>query len=238
MISLRHVTRSYKLDDNTVIEPVRDISLEIPTGEFVILIGRSGSGKTTLLNLIAGLIKPSSGQVLIDDIDLQRMNDRELSYLRSRKIGFVFQFPSLLPSLNLVDNVSFPHRFISRNGKNEAMERAVHLLEIVGLGNKLEALPRHLSAGEQKRAVIARSLINEPQILLSDEPTSDLDEKTEEEILSIMLDIRRTGVTVVMVTHNLQLVPYASQAFKMDKGVLMPVSTSSIPDSKRVFALS
>jgi len=238
MISIRNVTRRYKLDENTIIEPVSNVSLEIHRGEFIIIIGRSGSGKTTLLNLMAGLIKPSAGQILTDGVNLQGMNDRELSRLRSREIGFVFQFPSLLPSLKLIDNVRFPHTFISGGKKQDVTERACRLLEMVGLAEKLECLPRQLSAGEQKRAVIARSLINEPQVLLTDEPTSDLDEKTEKEIMSLMMTIRSAGVTVVMVTHNLQLIPYASRAFKMENSTLTEVSTSAIPDADRIFGLA
>jgi ABC-type lipoprotein export system ATPase subunit len=235
MISLRKVTRKYILDENTIIEPVKEVSLEVSKGDFMIIIGRSGSGKTTLLNLIAGLIKPSSGEVFIDNTDLQKMSDRQLSSLRSKKIGFVFQFPSLLPSLNVVDNVTFPSTFISGNEKQGAHDRALQLLEMVGIGDKLSAMPRHLSAGEQKRAVIARSLINQPEILLTDEPTSDLDEKTEEEIMAMLLKIRSSGVTVLMITHSLQLVPYANRAFTMIDGKLDEISVTGIPDACKVF---
>ncbi len=235
MISLRSVTRQYILDENTVIEPVKNVSLEVEKGDFVIIIGRSGSGKTTLLNLIAGLIKPTSGEVLIDKINLQKMNDRQLSALRSQKIGFVFQFPSLLPSLDILDNVTFPSTLIANNNKQKAHDRAVTLLNMVGLSKKLKVLPRHLSAGEQKRAVIARSLINMPEMLLTDEPTSDLDEKTEEEIMTMLLKIRSAGVTVVMITHSLQLVPYASKAFKMINGQLSEIPITGVPDACKVF---
>jgi ABC-type lipoprotein export system ATPase subunit len=224
MISLQKVTRRYHLDEETIIEPVTDVSMDIRKGELFIIIGRSGCGKTTLLNLMAGLIKPTSGKVLIDGVDIEKMNDRQLSEMRSRKIGFVFQFPSLLPSLKVIDNVMLPRIFISKDGLSPARERAKQLLKMVGLKDRMEVFPRQLSAGEQKRAVIARALINEPQILLTDEPTSDLDEKTEQEVMSILLNIRDAGVTVLMVTHNLQLVPYANRAFKMENGVLTPVS--------------
>ena len=237
MITLRQVTRRYRLDEETYIEPVKNINLEIPQGEFMIIIGRSGSGKTTLLNLMAGLIKPTSGEVLVDGISLQGMNDRQLSLLRGKKMGFVFQFPSLLPSLNVIDNVCFPRRFLPRQERKDPLEDAVRLLEMVGLGEKLYSYPRQLSAGEQKRAVIARSLINEPQILLTDEPTSDLDEKTEQEIMDLMRDIHGKGVSIVMVTHNLQLIPYAGRAFKMEQGILSKVSTGSVPDAQQLFEL-
>ena len=173
----------------------------------------------------------------MDGISLQGMSDRQLSHLRGKKMGFVFQFPSLLPSLNVIDNVCFPRRFLPRQERRDPLEDAVRLLEMVGLGEKLYSYPRQLSAGEQKRAVIARSLINEPQILLTDEPTSDLDEKTEQEIMGLMRDIHAKGVSIVMVTHNLQLIPYAGRAFKMEQGTLSKVSTSSVPDAEQLFEL-
>lgn len=234
MISLKKVTRKFVVDENKIIEPVRDVSLEIAEREFVIIIGRSGSGKTTLLNLMAGLIKPTSGDIIIDGVNLKGMNDRQLSALRSKKIGFVFQFPSLLPAFNILNNVALPGSFISEN-KKAAGERAKELLATVGIGDKLEALPRQLSAGEQKRAVIARALINQPEVLLMDEPTSDLDEKTEQEIMDLLLKIRESGVTVVMITHSLQLVPFANRAFAMIKNNLSEIPISQIPDACKVF---
>jgi len=234
MITLSNVTRRYYLDDKTVIEPVSNVSLEIPQYEFVAIIGRSGSGKTTLLNLIAGLIKPSSGKIVIEGKELQSMNDRELSALRNRKIGFVFQFPSLLPSLRVIENVMLPRDFMNHNAKESVSDHAAWLLEMVGLSKRLEAYPKHLSAGEQKRAVIARALVNKPQILLADEPTSDLDEKTEQEIMSLLMNIHSNGVTVIMVTHNLELVPFASKAFKMENSRLTEISTVGKP-TEQVF---
>jgi lipoprotein-releasing system ATP-binding protein len=228
MISLVNVTRRYKLDEKTLIEPVSDISLEIGQGEFTVIIGRSGCGKTTLLNLVAGLIKPYSGRVVIEGIDLQKMKDRELSALRNQKIGFVFQFPSLLPSLRVIDNVVLPYNFISRHNKEEGFDRALRLLKMVGLGDRVEVFPKQLSAGEQKRTVIARALINDPQILLADEPTSDLDEKTEQEIMKLLLDIRSARVTVLMVTHNLQLLPFADKAFKMENSALTEIQIQKV----------
>jgi ABC-type lipoprotein export system ATPase subunit len=235
MISLRKLTRRYDTFDGSSIEPVSDVSLDIAPAEFLIIIGRSGSGKTTLLNLIAGLIKPTEGSVVVDGTDIRNMKDKQLSLLRGKKIGFVFQFPSLLPTLNVIDNVSFPRVFISSDNQDSAIARASKLLEMVGLQDKSGCYPRELSAGEQKRAVIARALINEPEIVLADEPTSDLDEKTEEEIMNLFKQIRETGVTVLMVTHNLDLIPYASRAFKMEKGHLIAISNRSSPVHQDVF---
>lgn len=228
MISQRNVTKDYVLGQGITIKPVNDVTLEVAKGEFVILIGRSGTGKSTLLNLTAGLIRPTSGRVLIDNVDVSRMADGDISALRSRKIGFVFQFPSLLPSLTILENVMMPSVFASQNGKADVYSRASELLKTMGLAGRMEVYPRQLSAGEQKRAVIARSLINNPTILLADEPTSDLDSQTEREVMEMLREIHVTGVTILMVTHSLQLVPYADRAFEMVEGSLTPVQKDTI----------
>ena len=227
MITFQNVTRNFQLDANTTITPVRNVSLKVEPGEFIIIVGRSGSGKTTLLNLAAGLIKPTSGQVMIDDIDLTEMRDRELSSVRNRKIGFIFQFPSLLSALTVKDNVSLPAIFTHGDEGRNAGERAARLLETLGLGDKLDVYPKQLSAGEQKRVVIARSLINQPQIVLADEPTSDLDKRTEKEVLSILRDINSHGVTFLIATHNLDLINFATRAFEMEDGNLNQITEST-----------
>jgi ABC-type lipoprotein export system ATPase subunit len=214
MLTFRNVTKIFILDPETTITPVRDVTLDVAQGEFIIIVGRSGTGKTTLLNLAAGLVKPTSGQVMIDDSDLAGLSDKRLSALRSHKIGFIFQFPSLLPSLRILDNVSLPAIFKDR--RNGADERAVELLSTLGLADKVGVFPRQLSAGEQKRAVIARSLINQPQVILADEPTSDLDTRTEQEVMGVLRDINSKGVTFLLVTHSLELIPFATRAFEMN----------------------
>ncbi len=223
MISLIDVTKDYVVDGETTITPVENVTLEVKKGEFVMIIGRSGSGKSTLLNLAAGLIRPTSGQVLIENIDVSRMSDRAISAMRSSKIGFVFQFPSLLPPLTVLENVAMPSVFVSRTHRKDVSRRAAELLEAMGLGDRLDVYPRQLSAGEQKRAVIARSLINDPSIILADEPTSDLDEQTEQEVMKMLQEIHLKGVTILMVTHGLHLIPYASRTLKMENGGLLPV---------------
>ncbi len=224
MLSFVNVTKDFRLDEENTISPVHNVNLEIKAGEFIIVIGRSGTGKTTLLNLAAGLVKPTSGRVMIDDIDLGGMNDRELSTLRSQRMGFVFQFPSLLPALTIKENISLPGIFISGKGRKDTDERAIKLMEKLGLGGKENVYPKQLSAGEQKRAVIARSLINQPGILLADEPTSDLDQLTEKEVMELLRGINDSGVTILMVTHSLQLTPYAGRVFKMQDGSLLPLT--------------
>ena len=218
MLSFRNATKEFKLDNETTITPVKDVTLDVAQGEFIIIVGRSGTGKTTFLNLAAGLVKPTSGRVMINDANLAELNDKQLSSLRSQKLGFIFQFPSLLPSLNIVDNVSLPAIFNERRNGHNA--RAAELLRTLGLSSKLNVFPRQLSAGEQKRVVIARSLINKPQLILADEPTSDLDSRTEQEVMGILRNINSKGVTFLVVTHSLELIPFATRAFEMDKGRL------------------
>ena len=225
MISFVDVTKNYYVDDHTAITPVDSVTLDLKRGEFVLIVGRSGSGKTTVLNLAAGLVKPTRGQVLIDGVDVNKMSDGRLASFRSQKMGFVFQFPSLLPALTVLENVALPAVFAPRKQSANAHARAAGLLENLGLKKKLAAYPKQLSAGEQKRVVIARALINGPSILLADEPTSDLDEQTEREVMAVFRGIHSGGITIVMVTHSLELIPYAIRALRMENGVLTDASS-------------
>jgi ABC-type lipoprotein export system ATPase subunit len=221
MLSFDNVTKEFRLDEETTITPVNNVKLRIEQGEFVVIVGRSGTGKTTLLNLAAGLVKPTNGCVKIDNLDLAEMTDRQISSLRSQKIGFIFQFPSLLPSLTVRENVSLPAIFNNESGRKYAGEKAAaELLSTLGLTGKLAVYPKQLSAGEQKRVVIARSLINRPSLILADEPTSDLDNRTEKEVMEILHDINSQGVTFLIVTHSLDLISFATRAYEMENGKL------------------
>jgi len=220
MISLQNVAKTFLTKDGTPVPAVKGVSLTVAKGEFVILTGRSGSGKTTLLNLAAGLTRPTAGEVHIGDANLWTLSDRDQSQLRNRKVGFIFQFPSLLPSLSVVENVLLPLSFRS-NGTSGAAQRATELLATVGLAEKMGAYPRQLSAGQQQRVVIARSLINRPEVLLADEPTSNLDEQTEREIMGMLREIHAsTAVTILLVTHTSQLIPYGTRALEMMDGTI------------------
>ncbi len=225
MLSLQNVTKDFQLDEHTRISPVKNVTLNVGPGELVVIIGRSGTGKTTLLNLAAGLIRPTSGRVTVEGRDLVQMTDRELSQLRTKTIGFVFQFPSLLSSFTVVENITMPAHFAARNGHRDVLRRAEDILALMGLADKKNVYPRQLSAGEQKRVVISRSLINDPRIVLADEPTSDLDNKTEREVMGLLKEVNARGVAFLMVTHNLQLLPFATRAFEMENGSLTEVST-------------
>ncbi len=229
MINLNAVTKIYTLNKENSVTAVRDVTLKIEPGEFLVITGRSGSGKTTLLNLAAGLTRPTSGQVRLDGVALWDLPDKQQSLLRNEKMGFVFQFPSLVPSLTSLENVVLPAMFGSKPANGVVYQRAADLLQTVGLADKMAAQPRQLSAGQQQRVVIARSLVNEPEILLADEPTSDLDEQTEQEIMDLFQAIHgRTGVTIVMVTHTSQLVTYGTRSVQMAGGRI--VRDSAEPD--------
>jgi putative ABC transport system ATP-binding protein/lipoprotein-releasing system ATP-binding protein len=219
MIMLEDATKNYDLGKGSTVAAVRGVTLTIAAGEFAVIVGRSGSGKTTLLNLAAGLTRPTSGRVTLDGVDLWNLSDQQQSYLRNRKIGFVFQFPSLLPTLTVYENVILPTIFGSNGRGPDAPERAAALLHRVGLSDKLNAYPRQLSAGQQQRVVIARSLINQPTLLLADEPTSNLDEKTESEIIDLFRELHASlGLTIVLVTHTRQLVASGMRSIEMADG--------------------
>lgn len=217
MISLKDLSKSYKVGP-TMVRAVESCSLEIPRGQLVSIVGHSGSGKTTLLSLIGGLTKPSSGRVLLDGTNIWTLSDKDLSRLRNRKIGFAFQFASLIPTLNSVDNVCLPATFGGQQTAGPA--RALELLELVGLKDRAHSYPAMLSGGEQRRVALARTLMNKPEIILADEPTGDLDEDTEADILEIFNNINAEGVTIVIVTHSRAVAAQAQRVLRMNRGHL------------------
>jgi ABC-type lipoprotein export system ATPase subunit len=222
MIALNDVKKTFSMKGNLAVTAVNDINLKVEKGEFIVITGRSGSGKTTLLNLIAGIARPTSGQVLINDIDIWNLSDAERSNLRNRIIGFVFQFPSLYPSLTVLDNVVLPTIFSQAKRNTDSLARAKILLDQVGLSDKLSAYPRHLSAGQQQRVVVARSLINDPELLLADEPTSNLDEQSEQEIISLFQEIHhQDGITIMLVTHSGHIVTAATRTLTITTGSII-----------------
>jgi putative ABC transport system ATP-binding protein len=217
MIQATGVTKSYTTRISEV-KAVDDVYLEVKRGEFVLILGRSGSGKSTLLGILAGLIQPTKGVVRIEEIEINELPEDKIADIRARKIGFVFQFSGLIPTLTASENVMLPTLFY-REGPG-CDSRAADLLRKVGMSDRADAYPRTLSSGEMKRVAIARALINEPQILIADEPTGDLDVDTEYEIMELFRQLNREGMTIVMVTHNPDLAPYASRTYGMDHGKL------------------
>ena len=202
-----------------LVKAVDKVNLKVENGKFAMIVGRSGSGKTTLLSLIGGLTKPVAGTVKVDGVDLWTLNDSSQSKFRAKKIGFVFQIPSLLPTLTVLDNIKLPTMFAKDTV--DVGERSLSLLSMVGLSEKAHAYPSQLSVGQQKRVALARALMNGPEIILADEPTSDLDSATELEIMTLIKTVHLDGPkTVVMVTHNLDLNSYADKVWTMANGVL------------------
>jgi ABC-type lipoprotein export system ATPase subunit len=219
-VSLRGIGKSYGGKDAATFAALHDVDLDIEVNEFLVITGRSGCGKTTLLNVAAGLATPTSGTVTVGGVDLWSISDTERSSLRNRTMGFVFQFPSLIPGLSLEQNVTLPLEF-SQEEATDASTRARELLDLVGLGQRTEALPRELSARQQQRVVIARALVNRPTILLADEPSSDLDEDTEDEIMQIFSRVHaEQGLTIAMVTHARNLTPFGTRHLEMGDGTV------------------
>ena len=221
MLSCGQVGKSYATGRGAV-DAVRAIDLDVPRGEHVAIVGHSGSGKSSLLAMIGGLSRPTRGTVHLDGVDIWALPDDRLAQLRSREIGFVFQFASLLPTLRVIDNVALPALLGRVRDADHAYGEATELLTRVGLADRIEAYPAEISAGEQRRAVIARALINAPALLLADEPTSDLDEDTERLIMEQLRGANRErAMTLIMVTHNLRLAEEADRVVHIGDGRLL-----------------
>jgi ABC-type lipoprotein export system ATPase subunit len=222
MLSCRALHKSYRTDRGPV-AAVRGIALDSPAGQIAAVLGRSGSGKSSLMAMIGGLSRPDSGTIMIDGVDIWSIGEAALARFRNRAIGYVFQFASLLPTLRVIDNVALPALLHRRGAMTEIYARATALLADVGLPDHADAYPSEISAGEQRRTAIARALINAPRLLLADEPTSDLDEQTEREIMATLLRISREGgTTLVLVTHNIALAAVAQQVVQIADGVIAP----------------
>jgi putative ABC transport system ATP-binding protein/lipoprotein-releasing system ATP-binding protein len=215
MIELIAASRTYH-SGGDVIKAVDGVSLKVEKGEFVAVVGHSGSGKTTLVSLMGGLTRPTTGQVMVDGTDIWGLDNVELARLRSEMIGFCFQFSSLIPTLDCLDNVRLPASF-ARGGKGDS-EHAMKLLQTVGVPDKSKAYPAELSGGQQRRVAIARALVNDPGIILADEPTGDLDESTESDIMELFESLNRKGTTIVMVTHSHNLASRAGRILTMNAG--------------------
>lgn len=221
MLACHQVRKTYRTDRGPV-EAVRGIDLNIPTGQFAAVVGRSGSGKSSLLAMAGGLSRPDAGSILIDGTDIWSLRDNALAQFRNRAIGYIFQFASLLPTLRTIDNVALPALLHRRASTTDVYTHASRLLADVGLADHHDAYPSEMSAGEQRRAAIARALINTPSLLLADEPTSDLDEQTEREIMAELRRVARDrGTTMVLVTHSLALAAEAEQVVQIADGVIV-----------------
>ena len=216
MIQVSNIYKSF--DSLRVLD---DVSLTIDDGEFLTIVGPSGAGKTTLLQIIGSLEKPDSGSVTFDGTEIVGMKDRQLAAFRNRNIGFVFQFHQLLPEFTVTENVALP-AMIGGKSRSAAMARAKELLEMLGLGDRLSHRPGQLSGGEKQRAAVARALINNPRVILADEPSGSLDSHNREELYNLFFDLRaRMGHTFVIVTHDETLATVSDRVIRMADGKIM-----------------
>jgi putative ABC transport system ATP-binding protein len=199
-VSVGDLRKDYVLGGETV-HALRGVSFDVPEGDYISIMGPSGSGKSTLLNLLGCLDRPSGGQYLLRDLDVAQMNDDQLAEVRSTQIGFIFQSYNLLAPHTVVENIAVP-LFYSRRLNAETTQRCVELAKMVGLGDRLNHRPTQLSGGQQQRVAIARSLVNDPEFILADEPTGNLDTTTSHEILELLEGLNRQGRTIIMVTHE------------------------------------
>lgn len=209
--------KTYRVGTENV-QVLNDVNLEIEAGEFVSVMGPSGSGKSTLLYLTGGLDKPSKGTIKIMNEDISTMSDNKISLMRRKHLGFIFQFYNLIPNLNIVDNVMLP-ALLDRKKIKDYRKKAEELIEIVGLSDRKKHTPRELSGGQQQRVAIARALINEPELILADEPTGNLDSSSGEEIMKLLQKINKEkNKTIIMVTHSQEASHYSKRIINMKDG--------------------
>jgi ABC-type lipoprotein export system ATPase subunit len=217
LIEIKELTKEYKRGA-TVFQAVNKVNLKVSSKDFVSIIGPSGSGKSTLINMIAGLIVPTSGSIRIDGQNILSMKDKEVSFYRNSKIGYIPQENSLLPNLTVLDNVVLPFFFFKRKGN--ITERAYKLLKQVGIPHLAHSYPDELSGGERRRISIARALINNPDFLFADEPASDLDSQTTKDIMALFGQLSQRGIGILMVTHEADCLQYCNTIYEMNAGIL------------------
>ncbi len=217
LICIKFITKSYT-SGNTIRRVLTSVSDDICKGECIALLGQSGSGKSTLLNLVSGMDKPDSGQILIDGVDITTLSEHQRTLFRRRHIGFIYQFFNLIPTLNIMENILLPLELNKKNNKEQALE----LLDEVGLLNRKNDFPDRLSGGEQQRVAIIRALVHDPLIILADEPTGNLDKKTGRAMLDIMERlIRKRNKNLILVTHSTEVSKFADRLLLLEEGKLV-----------------
>jgi putative ABC transport system ATP-binding protein len=220
LIEIKDVTKSYEMGAETIVHALAGVSLSIEGGDYVAIMGPSGSGKSTLMNLIGCLDTPSTGSYVLKGREISKMNDDELAQIRNKEIGFIFQTFNLLPRADAVHNVELPLVY-SGLPRRDRKARAEKALDAVGLGTRKHHRPNEMSGGQRQRVAIARALVNDPSILLADEPTGNLDSKTGEEILGLMDDLHRGGNTIILVTHEDDLAQHAARVVRLKDGKII-----------------
>lgn len=234
LIEVHDLTKVYQMGDVEV-QALAGVELNIGAGEMVAIMGPSGSGKSTLMNIIGCLDQPSDGTYLLDGVDVGSLNDNELAAIRNQKIGFVFQQYMLLQRTSALRNVELPMLYSDSRGSRR--QRAINALEAVGMGDRLHHKPNELSGGQQQRVAIARALVNEPRIIMADEPTGALDSRTGEEIMGIFQRLnRQQGITVILVTHDAEVARHANRVISLRDGVI--ASDEAVLDPIRIGALA
>ena len=225
LIELQDVCKTYNPGINKV-EALKDINLTVEKGEFLAIVGSSGSGKSTLMNILGCLDTVNSGTYLLDGVDVSTLSDDALSIIRNKKIGFIFQGFNLVQSLNAIENVELPlsYRGIRRA---ERRELSIEALEKVGLGDRLHHLPTEMSGGQQQRVAIARAIAARPPLLLADEPTGNLDKKSGEAVMEILLDLNAEGKTVILITHDMEVAARAKRIVRVSDGEIVLSETTS-----------
>ena len=221
LLELKNVTKHY-LTGSEVVKALEDVTLEVKYGEFVVIMGPSGSGKSTLLSIIGGLNRPTSGTVVVDGIDIYSLSQEKLADFRREYIGFVFQSFYLIPYLTVLENVMLP-LIVTDYTKEQKIAKAKEILERVGLSSKMKRFPDELSGGEQQRVAIARALVNEPLLILADEPTGNLDSLTGIEIMKLFKELNDSGKTIIVVTHNPENAKFADRCVYVKDGKLLGI---------------
>lgn len=221
VIETQNLTKEYVRDEFHVVA-LKDANITIARGEFVALMGPSGSGKSTLLHLIAAMDRPTDGEILVLGQDLRALNDRTIAHWRNEHIGFIFQSFNLIPVLSAIENVELPLKLTNLK-KKERLEHAETALRLVGLGDRLDHLPRQLSGGQEQRVAIARAIVTDPDLILADEPTGNLDAGSAQEVLTLLSRLNKEfGKTIIMVTHDPHAAHFATKARHLEKGELLP----------------
>jgi putative ABC transport system ATP-binding protein len=219
VVRVLDLVKNYYLE-SVVVRALQGVTLTVNEGDFVALMGPSGSGKSTLLNLLGCLDRPTAGQYFLGDEDVSEMDDDQLSEVRSRYLGFIFQSYNLLPQYTVVENVEVPLLYQGSRLTEETRDWCVSLAALVGLGDRLDHRPMQLSGGQQQRVAIARALVNDPHVILADEPTGNLDSRTSDEIMQLLTRLNESGKTIIMVTHENDIAAWAKRVVRMRDGVI------------------
>lgn len=236
IIQIKDLKREFRMGDETV-RALKGINFSVHAGEFVSIMGSSGSGKSTLLNILGCLDQPSSGEYLIDDLSVKNLSRNALAEIRNRKIGFIFQSYNLLPRTTALENVELPLLYNTTVSTKERKERALDALQKVGLGSRLHHTPSQLSGGQQQRVAIARSLVNEPVLILADEATGNLDTRTSYEIMALFQDLNANGKTIVFVTHEPDIALFTHRTITLKDGnIIKDAAVDNRTDAKQLLS--